>query len=109
LIESMFSAAEICTPSPVASHGKVGVVKMMPRAVRRIKTADEPRPTREVRKNRLARGAQVAWWLTVDVDVCAVCGEGYAYGTGYRCSGCDAAVCAFCIEHRGGEFWCLEC
>ena len=82
----------------------------MARAERRRKPADKTaRPTRTVKKDKLTRGVQAAWWLTADVEVCAVCGEGFAYGAGYRCSGCDEAVCAFCIEDRSGESWCVEC
>ena len=61
------------------------------------------------KKDKLTRGAQLSWWLSADIEVCAVCGGGYAYGAGYHCSGCDAAICAFCIEDRSGEFWCGEC
>jgi len=81
----------------------------MPRAARRLKTRRKTLPAGAVRKDGLAGGARVAWWLTADLEVCAICSEGYAYGTGYRCSGCDAAVCAFCIQDRSGEFWCVEC
>jgi len=82
----------------------------MSRAARETNKARKTtRPTRTPPKGELTREAKVAWWLTVDVGACAVCGEGYAHGTGYYCSGCDAAVCAFCIEDRSGEFWCLEC
>jgi hypothetical protein len=82
----------------------------MLRAARKTKKAPKTtRPTRAVQRDKVRHRAQVAWWLTGDVEVCAVCGEGYAYGAGYRCSGCDAAVCAFCIQDRSGEFSCLEC
>jgi hypothetical protein len=61
---------------------------------------------------KLVRGMPDApWWLDADAEgeVCAVCSNGFAYGMGYRCSGCDAAVCGFCVESRGAEFWCVEC
>ena len=84
--------------------------KLMPKAARKNKKAHKAlRPTHGRPKGTLTRPAQVAWWLTADLEVCAVCGEGYAYSAGYHCSGCDAAVCAFCIEDRSGEFCCLEC
>ena len=50
-----------------------------------------------------------AWWLAADIEVCVFCHQGYAHGTGYRCSECDAAVCMFCIEQRSKEFFCPEC
>jgi hypothetical protein len=50
-----------------------------------------------------------AWWLTIDLEVCETCEQGYAYGSGYRCAGCDGAVCAVCVVIRRGEFWCPEC
>ena len=80
----------------------------MPKTARRIKAANKTLPAHAGLREELARG-RVAWWLIADVEVCAVCGEGYAYGTGYRCSGCDGAVCTFCIENRSGEYWCVEC
>ena len=81
----------------------------MPRAARGIKTADKRPPAHSAGKDKLVRGAPVVWWLTADFEVCAVCGEGYACGTEYRCAGCDAAVCMFCVVDRSGEFRCTEC
>jgi hypothetical protein len=84
--------------------------KLMSKVAPRSKPVRRPaRATRAAKKDKLPRGVQVSWWLTADIEVCAVCGEGYAYGSGYHCSGCDAAVCAFCVEDRGGEILCMEC
>ena len=82
----------------------------MVRAPRKTRKAPKTtRPKRAVQRDKARRRPQVAWWLTADLEVCAVCSEGYAYGAGYRCSACDAAVCAFCIQDRSGELLCLEC
>jgi hypothetical protein len=52
---------------------------------------------------------QKAWWLSVDVEVCAYCYQPYAYGTGYRCACCDSAVCQFCVAKHHDELRCPEC
>ncbi len=75
--------------------------KLNARAAIRSKPAEPARTTSSV--------GHAGWWLTVDIEVCAVCRQGYAYGAGYRCLGCDAPVCIFCIEHREGENFCPEC
>ena len=70
-------------------------------------------PSRYARRGRRARKPAAArptvWWISADVEICTVCQQGYAYGTGYTCVGCDGAVCGFCIEERGKEFWCPGC
>jgi hypothetical protein len=64
---------------------------------------------RSEQKPQTVLAPRVQWWLVADIEMCLFCRQGYAYGTGYRCSGCDTAVCAFCVEIRDGEFWCPEC
>jgi hypothetical protein len=77
--------------------------------VQKKSAAVSRRPARESRARKTAPARQTAWWLSADVEVCVFCHQEYAYGTGYRCAGCDAAVCAFCIAERRKEFWCPEC
>ena len=67
------------------------------------------RPIRERPAHKAGVTRQTVWWLSADVEICAFCHQEYAYGTGYRCVGCDAAVCRFCVEERSNEFWCPEC
>jgi hypothetical protein len=76
------------------------------------KTPPVRAPRRVVRgqpKRKTVPAQRTFWWLTADIEICTFCQQGYAYGTGYRCAGCDDAVCAFCIEIRSGEYWCPEC
>jgi hypothetical protein len=56
-----------------------------------------------------SRTRSSAWWVVADIELCIFCHQRYAYGTGYRCVGCDIAVCGFCVQYRGQETWCPEC
>ena len=77
--------------------------------VQKKSAAGSGRPARPSRAHKTTPARQAVWWLSADVEVCVFCHQEYAYGTGYRCARCDAAVCAFCIAERRKEFWCPEC
>lgn len=82
----------------------------MPKAQRKRATfaASGTRGAKRAVKRTTTAGKS-EWWLSADIEVCVFCHQGYAYGSGYRCPGCDSAVCIFCVEHRSGKSFCPEC
>jgi hypothetical protein len=69
--------------------------------------SQQPAPRRRGRASVVA--PKSPWWLSAGSEVCIFCHQEYAYGTGYRCVGCDTAVCTFCIVERTKELFCPEC
>lgn len=79
-------------------------------AARKSKGGSKPvRATRSRRPRPPSEAWSLAWWLSPDGEFCRFCLQRYAHGTGYRCVGCDVAVCNFCVEYRDQEAWCPEC
>jgi hypothetical protein len=43
-------------------------------------------------------------------EICAFCGQLYAYEMGRRCANCDAPMCYFCaITNEAREIVCCKC
>jgi hypothetical protein len=50
-----------------------------------------------------------AWWLSGD-ELCAHCGQLYAYEVEFRCPECDSPSCPHCrIKHSKGHHVCITC
>jgi len=94
---------------PMVAEPTLKQWKRMDRKPRRPKRRTSRRATVADAPNKAAAKRPQPWWLIADVEMCIFCHGGYAYGTGYRCAGCDAAICMQCVEVRDGQFFCSEC
>src|SRR5689334_16047896 len=73
-----------------ASYFMKGETMPKPRQRKAARASTRTRVVRQTQRSVSSRA--FTWWLTADVEVCTFCHQGYAYGTGFRCPGCDAAV-----------------
>jgi hypothetical protein len=63
----------------------------------------------KARTKRTAAVTKTPWWLTGE-EVCAHCGQVYAYELEFRCPDCDEACCTHCkVAHPEGRFVCVTC
>ncbi|HEU4456752.1 MAG TPA: hypothetical protein VFR81_27030 [Longimicrobium sp.] len=59
----------------------------------------------------MATRKPIPYWLDGGSELCDLCEQPHALGTGRRCAACDRPVCEHCVtvDRETGEVLCHEC
>jgi hypothetical protein len=56
------------------------------------------------------RSHDLPWWVAGGSEICAFCGQLYAYQMERRCTGCDTPMCSMCaMKNNAEEIVCCTC